>query len=159
MQMNYVEAERALAEAEAEAYRLRDYDTLSRLYMPLQEARRQRRQRCGEGVVCLDLIAEGPDDLVSGHHVVDNYPLGQLLVAGWKSTAPAEEVRKLQREHALYLETFLGAVYPVAGGRMVVIVPLEGAKLPAEDFATLEGLRAKLPPHCLIDRQKMGRNV
>ena len=30
--------------------------------MPLQEARRQRRQRCGEGVVALDLIAQGPHD-------------------------------------------------------------------------------------------------
>src|SRR5687767_6746386 len=84
METAYLEAETVLADAEKEAWSARDFDTLARLYMPLQEARRQRRQRCGEGVVCLDLIAQGPDDTVDGTHIVENYPHGQLLVAGFQ---------------------------------------------------------------------------
>src|SRR5205814_7216971 len=83
MQMQYLEAEATLAAAEADAWTARDFDTLSRLYMPLQEARRQRRQRCGEGFVCLDLIATGPADEIDGRRIVENYLHGQLLVAGW----------------------------------------------------------------------------
>src|SRR5437870_10059244 len=102
----YLEAEEVLADAEEAAWAARDFDTLSRLYMPLQEARRQRRQRCGEGIVCLDLLSIGPQDHVSGQHVVENYPHGQLLVAGWGTIEPALEVRRLQREHGLFVETF-----------------------------------------------------
>src|SRR6059058_2834830 len=123
MRTEYLDAEATLAAAEADAWAARDFDTLSRLYMPLQETRRQRRQRCGEGVVALDLIATGPQDQIDGRQIVENYPHGQLLVAGWGTIAPALKVRELQREHKLYVETFLAAVYPVAGGgRAVVIV-------------------------------------
>ena len=120
--MAYVQAEQTLAQAEALAWagrgtgRGRDFDTLSRLYMPLQEARRQRRLRCGEGTVCLDLLAASPDDHLDAQHVIENYPHGQLLVAGWCSTEPANQVRRLQYEHQLYLETFLAAVFPVGPG-------------------------------------------
>src|SRR5437868_641775 len=79
METKYLEAEATLAAAEREAWRRREFDTLARLYMPLQETRRQRRQRAGEGVVCLDLIAQGPDDHLDGRHVVQNFPHGQLL--------------------------------------------------------------------------------
>src|SRR3954465_6795830 len=85
METRYWDAERALAEAERIAWEARDWDTLARLYMPLQEARRQRRQRGGEGVVALGLLPEGAADAVDPHHVVANYPHGQLLVAGWGS--------------------------------------------------------------------------
>src|SRR6186713_2470944 len=112
METRYLEAERALVAAEHEAWAARDWDTLARLYMPLQEARRQRRQRCGEGVVALDLLAQGPDDRLDGRHVVENYPHGQLLVAGWGSIEPAIEARRCQAQHELFVETFLGAVYP-----------------------------------------------
>ena len=40
-----VEAEQLLMQAEHDAMHAADWDTLARLYMPLQEARRQRRQR------------------------------------------------------------------------------------------------------------------
>src|SRR5438046_594463 len=79
MRTEYLQAEATLADAEARAWAARDFDTLSRLYMPLQEARRQRRQRCGEGIVCLDLFATGPHDDLDARHVVENYPHGQLL--------------------------------------------------------------------------------
>src|SRR5918993_2137031 len=106
VQTKYLEAEATLARAEAQAWAARDWDTLARLYMPLQEARRQRRQRCGEGVVALDLAAQGPHDEVDGRRVVENFSHGQLLVAGWRSIEPALRVRQLAAEHRLYVETF-----------------------------------------------------
>src|SRR5204863_359589 len=98
---------------------------------PLQEARRQRRQRCGEGVVALDLVPEGPADVVDPHHVLTNYPQGQVLVAGWGTIAPAVELRRLAAERGLYLETFLAAAYPVGAG---------ARSLPDADRFLLRGL-------------------
>ena len=154
MAMDYLGAEAALADAERHAWAVRDWDTLARLYMPLQEARRQRRQRCGEGVVALDLLSRGPDDVLDGRRIVENFPHGQLLVAGWGSTEPAVALRRLQAEHGLFVETFLGAVYPV--GRTnprnaVVIVPLEDADLPQpRPAASLDDLMASLPVNSLV---------
>src|SRR5579864_5294665 len=105
MRMEYLEAEEVLARAEQEALADRDWDLLSRLYMPLQEVRRQRRQRCGEGVICLDLIAQGPHDHIDPRHVLAHYPHGQLLIAGWQSIEPALEVRELAAQQRLYVET------------------------------------------------------
>jgi hypothetical protein len=150
MRTEYLDAEETLATAEAQAWADRDFDTLSRLYMPLQEARRQRRQLCGEGIVCLDLIAQGPDDVVDGRRVVENYSHGELLVAGWQTMAPAAEVRRLQREHRLYVETFLAAVYPINAGRAVVIAPLEGVALPATSPQSIDDLIRRLPAHCIV---------
>jgi hypothetical protein len=150
MQMEYLQAEGTLSQAETLAWSQRDFDTLARLYMPLQEARRQRRQRCGEGVVALDLIASGPEDAIDGRRIVENYPHGQLLVAGWGTIAPAQEVRRLQAEHALYVETFLAAVYPVGAGRVVVIAPTGDVALPDLRPDTLDHLIARLPPHCIV---------
>ena len=150
MQMNYLQAEAVLAKAEQHAWANRDFDTLARLYMPLQEARRQRRQRCGEGTVALDLIASGPEDAVDGRRVVENYPHGQLLVAGWGTIAPAQEVRRLQAEHELYLETFLAAAYPIGAGRVVVIVPTDDVALPDLRPESVDQLITRLPPHCIV---------
>jgi hypothetical protein len=150
MRTEYLEAEATLADAEAQAWTARDFDTLSRVYMPLQEARRQRRQRCGEGLVALNLIATGPADRVDGRRVLENYPHGQLLVAGWRTFEPAVEVRRLQREHMLYVETFLAAVIPVGAARVVVIVPTEDVALPAADFNSVDDLMRRLPAHCIV---------
>lgn len=158
MRTEYVEAERTLEAAEADAWGASDFDTLARLYMPLQEARRQRRQRAGEGVICLDLIATGPEDAIDGRRIVENFPHGQLLVAGWGTFAPAVEVRRLQREHGLYVETFLAAVYPIGAAaaaaaeaaRVVVIAPLEDIALPDLHPASVEDLVKKLPAHCIV---------
>src|SRR5690348_2422859 len=106
MRMEYLQAEATLERAEQIAWNRKDFDTLSRLYMPLQEARRQRRQRCGEGVVALNLIAQGSTDALDGRRVIENYPHGQLLVAGWGSIAPALKVRELQQKHQLFVDTF-----------------------------------------------------
>lgn len=149
--MDYLGAEADLASAEAIAWEARDFDTLSRLYMPLQEARRQRRQRCGEGIVRLDLLASSADDHVESERYADEFPQGQLLVAGWGMTVPAARLRQIQRDRRQFAETFLGAVYPIVGGsRAVVIVPLEDLALPPAREQTIDTLIAALPPHCVV---------
>ncbi len=150
METQYIEAEALLGSAERLAWEARDFDTLSRLYMPLQEARRQRRQKCGEGTICLDLIAGGANDDLSGRRVAENFPQGQLLVAGWKSIAPAIELREIQKTHGLYVETFLAAAYGLGTGRVIVIVPTDDVRLPSEDFNSVDALIAKLPAHCVV---------
>ena len=150
MRTEYLDAQKTLESAEAEAWAAKDWDTLSRLYMPLQETRRQIRQRCGEGIVCLDLIAAGQEDEISGQRIVENFPHGQLLVAGWGTFAPAAEVRRLQREHKLYVETFLAAVYPIGAGRVLVIAPLEDVAVPDLQPRSIDDLVRRLPAHCLV---------
>lgn len=151
MRMDYLRAEATLADAERHAWQVRDWDTLARLYMPLQEARRQRRLRCGEGTIVLDLLSQGPDDRVDGRRVIENFPHGQLLVAGWGSIEPAVQVRALQAEHDLFVETFLAAVYPVGAGRAVAIVPTEDVRLPPpEPRQSVDSLVAQLPPHSIV---------
>ena len=146
---DYLAAEATLVQAESLANQLGDFETLARLYMPLQEARRQRRQRCGEGVVCLDLVSTGPDDRVEARHVIENYSHGQLLVGGWGTIEPALDVRELQAEHELYVDTFLAAAYPVGAGRAIVIVPLE-SRLPEPRPRSIDKLLKLLPPHCIV---------
>src|SRR3954452_21659695 len=136
MATNYLAAERILARAEQIAFDQREFETLSRLYMPLQEARRQRRQRCGEGTVHLGLIAESPNEKLSPEQIITQYPFGQLLIAGWETIEPALQFRRLAAERSLYVETFLAAVVPSSDGPGIWIVP-EELKLP------------DLPPHSL----------
>lgn len=150
MRMEYLPAEDTLCRAEQIARERRDFDTLGRLYMPLQETRRQRRQRCGEGIVCLDLIAQNSSDHIDGTHIVKNYPHGQLLVAGWGTIAPALKIRELQKQHGLFVETFLAAAYPVSGARAVVIVPSDGVSLPDPMPRSIDELLAVLPPHSIV---------
>jgi hypothetical protein len=151
METRYLEAERLLAAAEKIAWESRDWDALSRLYMPLQEARRQRRQRCGEGVVALDLISEGAADEVDPGQILANFPHGQLLVAGWGSIKPALGVRELADRQGHYVETFLAAVYPVGAGKAIVIVPTQDVVLPtAGHHATIDALLANLPTQSIV---------
>jgi hypothetical protein len=149
MATEYLDAIETLAAAEAMAWANRDYDTLSRLYMPLQEARRQARQRCGEGTVKLDAIATGPDNAID----LDQLPIhGQFLVAGWGSIEPALRVRETARERKHYTETFLAAAFPIIGSDepAVIVVPLEDVVLPNAQPRTIDSLIALLPPHCLV---------
>src|SRR5205085_2068 len=106
----------------------------------------------GEGIVCLDLIAKGTGDQISAQRVLDNYSLGQLLVAGWGTIQPALEIRRLQRERNLYVETFLAAVYPTTEGRIIAIVP-EESPLPSPESRPLDSLRQLLPPNSLVYRR------
>ncbi|HEY2585347.1 MAG TPA: hypothetical protein VGI81_06240 [Tepidisphaeraceae bacterium] len=150
METRYLEAEATLVRAAGMARAAGDWDRLSRLYMPLQETRRQRRQRCGEGIVRLDLLAEGPDDVIDPRHVLEHDPHGQLLVAGWGTLEPARAIRAMAAERALYVETFLAAVYPVNGSRVVVIAPFEDAAIPALGIQSVDELTTRLPDGCLV---------
>jgi hypothetical protein len=149
MAMEYLEAIETLAAAEVVAWANRDYDTLARLYMPLQEARRQARQRCGEGTVRLDVIANGPSDAID----LDHLPIhGQMLVAGWASIQPALRLRAKAREQKQYVETFLAAVFPITRSNepAIVIAPLEDVALPDAQPRSIDALLASLPAHCLV---------
>jgi hypothetical protein len=151
MAMDYLAAEVTLLEAERVAFALDDFDTLSRLYMPLQESRRQIRQRCGDGSVELNILASGPDDPLDTDAIVAQHPHAQLLVAGWGSIEPALRVRQLQSERRLYVETFLGAVYPMGASRAIAIVPLADVRLPdPANISSIDQLIAKLPPHSIV---------
>ena len=156
MSTDYVAAEALLQKAERLAVQSQAWDTLSRLYMPLQEARRQRRQKAGEGIVRLDLIARGPAEVLNPVEWVNRYPHGQFLVAGWGTLTPAVRVRELQRERGLYAETFLAAVFPVLdhappaeAERVVVLVPFADTPLPDPTPRARQELYRMLPPTAL----------
>lgn len=147
---DYLAAEKVLAHAELLAWNARDWDTLSRVYMPLQEARRQRRQRCGEGVVKLDLLCTSSGREPDVQQIASTYSQGQLLVAGFASIEPAVSVRRLASERGLYLETFLGAVYPVGDSFVVAIVPTADVALPPADGRSIDRLLLTLPPFSIV---------
>ena len=145
----YLSAAATLAGAEAAAWDAGDYDTLARLYMPLQEARRQIRLRCGEGAVAVCTTADG----TGADAVLDQYPQGQLLVAGPASVRLASDVRRRAVERRLYVEAFLCADYPLTdprGGRVLVIVPTADVILPVEVPRAAPELAAALPPGSLV---------
>jgi len=151
METNYLAAEKILARAEQIAFEQREFETLARLYMPLQEARRQRRQRCGEGIVHLGLIAKSAGERLSAEQIIRQYPFGQLLIAGWGTVEPAVQFRRLQEERNLYVDSFLAAVFATNDGPVVAIVP-EDVGLPAANQKSLEQLRQDLPRHSLLFR-------
>jgi hypothetical protein len=150
MDMQYLAAAATLAGAAARAWEAGDFDTLSRVFMPLQEARRQRRQRAGEGIVCLDLLAEGLGQEPDALRIAEEIPHGQMLVAGWGNIRPALELRRLIEERGLYAEVLLAAVYPTKSGRLVVIVPTADVTLPAPNNQSPQELAAGLPPNSLV---------
>lgn len=157
MEMDYLTAAATLGSAAQLAESAGDFDTLALLLLPLQEAQRQRRQRAGEGTFCLDLLARRPDEKLDADEIVRQFPAGQLLVAGWADIRPALEVRRLQADRRLFLDTFLAAVYPVSdagsqAGIVVVIVALPDAILPPPASQSVSILAQQLPPHSLILR-------
>ena len=151
--MNYVEAERILTTAERVAWDQRDFDTLARLYMPLQETRRQIRIRCGEGDVALDLFPPDPDAPMNAELILESFPFGQLLVAGWGSIDVAKDVRRLAHERGLYLESLLGAVHRTTDeGLMIAIVPTEDTPVPESTELSRNDLWKALPANSLLLR-------
>nr|WP_206290499.1 hypothetical protein [Humisphaera borealis]QOV87592.1 hypothetical protein IPV69_14985 [Humisphaera borealis] len=158
VQMRYLEAEAALSRAEEIAWNARDWDTLARLYMPLQETRRQRRQRCGEGMVKLDWISQESQDVIDADTVLQAQPAGQLLVAGWGTIEPALKLRSLAAERGLYVETFLAAVYPIVdsaiqpehAAKVVLIVPTAQTPIPDATPRSPDDLSKLLPPGALL---------
>ncbi len=160
MAQAYLQAERLLAQAEAIAWSQRQWEVLARLYLPLQETRRQIRQRCGEGQVCMDLWAEGPDHSLDPVDILSRFSAGQLLIAGWGSMQPALEVRQLAAQRELYLETFLAAVYPTDTGRILILAPSAATPLPPIRNQSAHALSAALPEGCLtIEPAELPRGV
>lgn len=150
IETQYLEAIDALLMAESLAVASNDYDSLSRLYMPLQEARRQVRQRCGEGVVRLDILPESeidPDPM----KLIDRYPTGQLLIAGLGSIGPAKRFRELAHSRKKYVETFLAATFPIVGGATAVaVVPTADIALPTIQPRGIDALLKLLPAHSRV---------
>ncbi len=148
---DYLEAARLLSLGEAAAWELRDCDLLAQVYLPLQEARRQIRQRCGEGLVRLDLIAGEAD----AERIVTAHPSGQILVAGMGTIAPSLLVRRMARERRLYLDTFLAAAYETAEGVVRVVIPEETCAVPeSRQWASVEDLTASLPFGAIVLRRE-----
>jgi hypothetical protein len=143
METRYLDAANTLSRAEQAAWETRSFDTLARLYLPLQEARRQIRQRCGEGAVRMHLFPINPNQAIDPRQVLRDIPHGQLLVGGWGNAEPALRLRQLAHDQHLYVETFLGSVRLTEEGKTVVeILPtgdwkaqklqLSGTEIPAD---------------------------
>src|ERR1700722_11881215 len=109
MRMEYWEAELTLVQAEAIALKTEDYDALARLYMPLQEARRQRRQKCLEGPVRA-IVAGNAADVISPEKLLRDFKQGTLFIAGWDSTRPALQVREAIASFRLYVDVFVASI-------------------------------------------------
>ena len=126
METRYLDAADTLGKAEQQAWETGSFDTLARLYLPMQEAHRQIRQRCGEGAVRLHMFPSNPTDSMNPLQILQATPHGQLLVGGWETIRPAVELRRLVKQQRLYVETFLGSVQTSEDGQRVVkILPLE----------------------------------
>lgn len=147
----YIAAEALLAQAEQLARTAEDWITLSRLYMPLQECRRQRRLRCAEGDCQLSLISTDPDQPIDPQTILNNHPQGQFLIAGYGTLAPAAEFRRLAAKAGCYADTFLAAAYRIVGGATaVVIAPHANTGLPPADTYSIDNLLGLLPPHVIL---------
>ncbi|MBC7785443.1 MAG: hypothetical protein H7144_16540 [Burkholderiales bacterium] len=146
----YLEAEAVLVRAERLAMDARDWDALSRLYMPLQESRRQIRQRAAEGTIRLDLLSRSADDLLNLDHLIAEYPHGQILVAGFGSIEPALRLRAIAMEQKRYLDVFLAATYIIAGSPIVAVVPDARITLPAPGEYGADELSRRLPAHSVL---------
>src|SRR5580700_5153591 len=121
MQMDYLAAEQTLAMAEQWAWKSRDFDSLSRLYMPLQEARRQRRQRCGEGPIWECFLPAKSYELTN---VLGNLKQGHLIVARPGSLQRSIKARELIAKRRLYIDAFLAAAYEIGEQLFIAIAPL-----------------------------------
>ena len=149
--MRYLQDEAALLQAESAAVQTGDWDTVARLYMPLQECRRQRRQRCGEGTIKLDFVAQSESESPDAAAIARQVPHGQLLIAGWGTIEPALQFREVAAAKQLYVETFLAAVYPITGGgRAVAVLPNAAVAVPAPEEMPIDRLIQRLPPHSVL---------
>lgn len=150
LETEYLAAEQALVSAEEMAWAAADYDALSRLYMPLQEARRQRRQFCGDGAF-QTIAAKSQGETLNAEAIADQFPRGQLIVAGFGTIAPAVNLRAVAQARQLYLETPLAAAYDVSGQTVLLVVPTADVTLPSpEKVGSLDSLLRQSPAHSVI---------
>lgn len=146
-QTDYVGAERVLMEAERIAWEARNWETLARLYMPLQEARRQKRQIAMDGGILLDFW----HDESTPEKIAATGIWAEVLLPGDGNIQPGIRLRRLAMERQLCMEIFLAAGYELGDKRIAVIVALENASLPTkEEIHGIDQLLQRLPPHSLI---------
>ncbi len=102
-QTQYATCERLCLEAIDLARQSQDYDSLARIVMPLQEARRQRRQiACDHGVHILGEPKQTVDALLAQH------PCGCLmLTAPTYGPSDAQALTWASRQRDLYVEVLL----------------------------------------------------
>ena len=100
---DYLACERLCLEALTRARAESDFDRYARILLPLQEARRLRRQIAAEsGVTVLNGPRRDPAD------VLDDYPLGCLLLIAPPHTTEDEiALRKAAHERGLFVEVLL----------------------------------------------------
>ena len=139
---DYLAAERVLVQAEAIAWEQQDWDALARLYMPLQEARRQRRQRALDGAF-FHTVWLDPAQLPTLNPQTKH---GEFIVAGESTIAPAIALRKMATESARYADFFLAAAYQVGEEHVVLIVPNDVIAVPAS-VNSIDTLLRRAPPH------------
>ena len=150
LQTDYLQAERHLIAAETLAWDAKDYDALARLYMPLQEARRQRRQRCSDGVF-VTITRRSANETIDPTAIAKDHPIGQLLVAAYGSIGPVTQLRAIADQRRLYLDLPLAASYVVSGQTVVMVAPLPDTELPnADAIDSIDTLLRAAPPHSVI---------
>lgn len=147
---DYVAAERVLEQAEGLALRENDFDTLARLYFPLQEARRQRRQRAGEGRISLSLPAMGVGEGLQARELADRLPHGLFLVAGLGSTEPGEALRQLHKDRGNYAEVMLGVALEMGTGGVATFAVARPVRNVSARGGSPEELLRALPPHSVF---------
>lgn len=100
VQRDYLECERLCEKALSMARANDDYDRIARILLPLQEARRQRRQIAADaGVHVYDDEKQPLQDILNAHDAGCI-----LLIAPPYTPDDAAELRKLARESERYLE-------------------------------------------------------
>ena len=129
---DYVHAIQLLAWAESVAFKARDFDTLARLYMPLQEARRLFRQRCGEGMFDLHAFSEPDVDRVEEIPEGLDDPIkslfGQFAFGFFDGPRGSLDYRTLFRASHVYAETFICKRYHGPDCYYVAFLPDEKAR-------------------------------
>ena len=133
MAMRYLEAEATLVAAEKIAWDRRDFDTLARgCTCPLQGSLRppSADSRCGEGMICLDLLARGPDDHLDGEKIVEYFPHGQILVAGWDRSSQRRACPRFAKAREACMWRHFCRGLSDAIRQRIVIVPLPEVRLP-----------------------------
>jgi hypothetical protein len=97
-------------------------------------------------------VASGPDDpSIDPIRLIEQYPQGQLLIAGTASIEAAAQFRERAAERRLYAETYLAAVFQTDhGSRAVAIVPLADGPLPPDEPRPLSQLLTLLPPNSIV---------
>jgi len=146
----YLAAERTLEQADGAATAAEDWDALARLYMPLQEARRQRRQWCGDGAFVTHTLQGPSDPPLNAAKIAEEFPRGQIIAAGHATIEPALALRKIAAAQQLYLDVPLCATYQIGDGVAVLFVPTADVALPHEGVETIDELLQQSPPHSVL---------